>query len=320
MTAIDREPSGRGDMSGISRTSTHCVRLAAALLCLLLPAACAQPLAVEPVQLYADTAKQTRDAGGVILDRVAPIVAAQDGAPAAGNCGPDPQSGIPRCLDLGKIAAVGPRRADPPPVAVQRTALDLVAAYARILADLAEGKSAAELQTQVGATAAIAGTLVTLTGVGAPIGVAVAALAPQIQALAGRLEAARAGQLVRQSIAADKDTLQAVLRALEDTTPSMYELYKAKRQLDRLSALEARDRAAANAAVEDIKNFHAALGAYVLLLRQTSATLDTLASEAQQPVKLTPQTVQAALRKAIDARAEAQVLLNTVRQLEVARP
>ena len=308
-------------MNAISKTSMHRLRLAmAAVLGLLLPAACAQPVAVEHVQLYADTAQQARDAGGVILDRVSPIVAGQDGAPSGRDCGPDAQSGIPRCLDLARIATAGPGRSDPPSVAVQRSALDLVAAYARILADLAEGKSAAELQAQIAATAAIAGTLVALTGVGAPIGVGVVALAPQIQALAGRLEAARAGQLIRQSIVADKDTLQAVLRALEESTPSMYELYKAKRQLDRLTALEARDRAAATAAVEDIKRFHAALEAYVQLLRTTSATLDTLVSEAQQPVRLTPQTVQAALRKAIDSRAEAQVLLNTVRQLDTARP
>ena len=38
------------------------------------------------------------------------------------------------------------------------------------------------------------------------------------------------------------------------------------------------------------------------------------------PVRLSPQALQSAINKAIDARADAQVLLNTVRQLDSARP
>jgi hypothetical protein len=292
--------------------------IAASILAfLLLAGACAPPPPVAQVQLYADTAQQTRTAGGMVLDRIAPIVALQGSTQPEKDCGPDERSGIPRCLDLLQVSAGdgASGRADPPAVAIHRTALDLVAAYARILADLAEGKSAADIQTNIGAAAAIAGTLATLTGVAAPVGVALAALTPQIQALAGRLEAARAGQLVRQSIIADRETIQAVLKALEDGTPAMYDIYKNKRQLDRKAALEAFDRNAANAAVEDIKRFHAALEAYVRLLRATSAALDTLARDAQQPVQLNAQSAQAALKQAIDARAEALVLLNTVRQL-----
>lgn len=293
---------------------------ASVLAALLLAGACAPPPPAAQMQLYADTAQQTRTAGGMVLDRIAPIIAQQGSAQPERDCGPDERSGIPRCFDLLQVSAGdgASGRADPPAVAIHRTALDLVAAYARILADLAEGKSAADIQTNIGAAVAIAGTLATLatlTGVAAPVGVALAALTPQIQALAGRLEAARAGQLVRQSIIADKETIQAVLKALEDGTPAMYDIYKNKRQLDRKAALEAFDRNAANAAVEDIKRFHAALEAYVRLLRATSAALDTLARDAQQPVQLNAQSAQAALKQAIDARAEALVLLNTVHQL-----
>jgi len=195
-----------------------------------------------------------------------------------------------------------------------------VAAYARILSDLAEGKSTADVQASIGVAATLAGSLVTLTGVGAPAGAAVTLLAPQIQVLAGRLEAQRAGQVIRQSLIADRETIQAVLKALEDSTPSMYEIYKTKRQIDRVTALETRDRAAANAAIDDIKRFHTALEAYVRLLRTTSATLDTLARDAQQAARPSLQSAQVALKQAIDARAEAQVLLNTVRQLDGPRP
>lgn len=305
-------------MRGIRPISLRWAATAASFLAALqLAGACTPPLPAAQVQLYADTAQQTRTAGGMVLDRVAPIVALKGSTQPEKDCGPDERSGIPRCFDLQQVSAGdgASGRADPPVVAIHRTALDLVAAYARILADLAEGKSAADIQINVGAAAAIAGTLATLTGVAAPVGVALAALTPQIQALAGRLEVARAGQLVRQSIVADKDTIQAVLKALEDGTPAMYDIYKNKRQLDRKAALEALDRNAANAAIEDIKRFHAALEAYVRLLRATSAALDTLARDAQQPAQLNAQSVQAALKQAIDARAETLVLLNTVRQL-----
>jgi hypothetical protein len=305
-------------MRGTRPTSLRWAATAAFILAaLLLAGACAPPPPAAQMQLYADTAQQTRTAGGMVLDRIAPIIAQQGSAQPERDCGPDERSGIPRCFDLLQVSAGdgASGRADPPAVAIHRTALDLVAAYARILADLAEGKSAADIQTNIGAAAAIAGTLATLTGVAAPVGVALAALTPQIQALAGRLEAARAGQLVRQSIIADKETIQAVLKALEDGTPAMYDIYRNKRQLDRKAALEAFDRNAANAAVEDIKRFHAALEAYVRLLRATSAALDTLARDAQQPVQLNAQSAQAALKQAVDARAEALVLLNTVRQL-----
>jgi uncharacterized protein YukE len=308
-------------MSGTAARSVRRAWTASSVLAVfLVAAACAPPPPVEHVQLYADTAQQTRTAGGLVLDRIAPIVAAQDNAQPAKDCGPDGQSGIPRCFDLLRISGNGAGRSDPPSIAVQRTALDLVAAYSRILADLAEGKSSADLQSDIGIAAAVAGTLVTLTGVGAPIGAALPLLVPQIQAMAGRLEAQRAGQVVRQSLIADRETIQAVLKALEDSTPQMYDIYKAKRQLDRLAALEARDRPAATAAVDDIKKFYAALEAYVRLLRTTSATLDTLANDAQQPVKVTAQSVQGTLNRAIEARAEALMLLNTVRQLDGPRP
>ena len=290
------------------------------VLAVLLATACTPPPSGH-VRLYADTAQQARTAGGVVLDRLAPIVATHDSAqPLSPDCGPEGQSGIPRCLDLRGITGNGASRFDPPSVAVQRTALDLVAAYAGILADLAQGKSTAELRAGIGMAATLTGSLIALTGVGAPVGAALAVLTPQLQALAGRLETQRAGHVVSQSLIADREIIQAVLRALEDLTPQMYDIYKAKRQLGRLAALEAHDRGAANAAVDDIKRFHAALEAYVRLLRATSATLDTLAKDAQQSARPSPQAVQAALQQATDARAQAQLLLNTVRQLGGALP
>src|SRR5262245_46571519 len=222
-------------MSGMASRSawrTAAARLCTFLVIVLLAPACTQ-VPAEHLRLYADTAAQTKQAGNLVLDRVSPIIATPDGGPATKDCGPDAQSGIPRCLDLRQISGNGAGRSDPPSVAVQRTALDLVAAYARILADLAEGKSTAELQANIGAAAKVAGLLVSLTGIGAPIGAALPLLTPQLQALAGRLEAQRAGQIVRQSLIADRATVQAVLKALEDTTPDMYEIYKARRQLDR---------------------------------------------------------------------------------------
>src|SRR5262249_52742360 len=126
-------------------------------------------------------------------------------------------------------------------------------------------------------------------------------------------------QVVRQTLIADRETIKALLKALEDETPRIYEIYRLKRELDLLAAARVRDRAAVDAVLADIKNFYAALDAYVRLLRASSAALDVLARDAQQTVPPNPQAVQAALRQAIDARAEAQMLWNTVRQLDTAR-
>jgi hypothetical protein len=197
--------------------------------------------------------------------------------------------------------------------------LDLVAAYAVVLADLAEGKSVPQLQAQIGVAADIASALLGLTGVGAPGALAVQALKPQLQGLAGQLAAARSGQIVRQALISDRETIKALLKALEDETPKIYDIYSTKRKLDLLAALRARDKAAADAVISDIKAFYAALEAYVRLLRASAAALDVLARDAQQTVPPNPQAVQAALYQAIDARAEAQVLWNTIRQLDPGR-
>jgi hypothetical protein len=310
------------------RTSPHRPQAAWTLapflitLALLFVSGCASP-PVEHVRLYADTAAQARSAGNLVLDRIAPIVAAGpagSSAPAEGaqDCGPD-AAGMPRCFDQRLVAGGGTARADPPSVAVHRLALDLVMAYAVLLSDLAEGKSAAEIQAQVGVAADVAGSLLALTGVGAPVAAALPLLKPQLQALAGRLEAARAGQILRQALVADRETIKVLLRALEEETPRIYEIYRTKRQLDLLAAARARDRAAVDAVVEDTRRFHAALEAYVRLLRATAAALDTLARAASEAARPSPQAVQAALRQAIDARAEAQALWNTVRQLDGTR-
>ena len=284
----------------------------------LLLMACAQTVPPEQVRLYAETAAKTRDAGGVILDRIAPIIA-NPGQDGQADCGPDPNTGIPRCFDQRLVtASVGPR-SEPPAVAINRLALDLMAAYAAVLADLAEGKSAADVRAGVGVAADVAGALLTVTGAAAPVGIAVAALRPKLQDLAGQLEAARVGQIVRQTLIADREIIKALLKALEDETPRIYDIYRLKRELDLLAAARVKDRAAADAVLADIKNFYAALEAYVRLLRASSAALDVLARDAQQTVPPNSQAVQASLKQAIDARAESQMLWNTVRQLEPAR-
>jgi hypothetical protein len=280
--------------------------------------ACSTVPPVEQARLYAETTAKTRDAGGLILDRIAPIVAGgADGSTE--DCGPDPATGIPRCFNQNLVSASGSGASDPPAVAASRLALDLVAAYAAVLADLAQGKSVPELQAEIGVAADIASALLAVTGVGAPGAAAVQVVKPQLQGLAGQLEAARAGQIVRQALVSDRDTIKALLKALEDETPKIYDIYSTKRKLDLLAALRARDKAAADAVIADIKAFHAALDAYVRLLRASAAALDVLARDAQQTTPPNPQAVQAALKQAIDARAEAQVLWNTIRQLDPGR-
>jgi hypothetical protein len=285
------------------------------LLALAILSACTAAPVPEQARLYAETTAKTRDAGGLILDRIAPIVAV--GADAgAEDCGPDPATGIPRCFNQNLVATTAGGSTDSPAVAVNRLALNLVAAYAAVLADLAEGKSVPQLQAQIGVAADIASALLGVSGVGAPGAGAVQLLKPRLQGLAGQLEAARTGQIVRQALIADRDTIKALLKALEDETPKIYDIYSTKRKLDLLAALRARDKAAADAVVSDIKAFYAALDAYVRLLRASAAALDVLARDAQQTVPPNPQAVQAALTQAIDARAEAQVLWNTIRQLD----
>lgn len=271
---------------------------------------------VEHTRLYAESTAKTRDAGGLVLDRISPIVAGVADSSAVEECGPDPGTSIPRCFNQNLVAASTVGSSDPPAVAASRLALDLVAAYAAVLADLAEGRSGPELQAEIGTAADSAGALVAVTSGGVPASTAVQALSPQVQTLSGRLEAARAGQIVRQAIVADRDTIKALLKALEAETPRIYEIYSTKRKLDLLAAARAKDRVAADAIINDIKAFHTALDAYVRLLRASAAALDILARDVQQAAPSSPQAAQASLRQAIDARVEAQVLWNTVRQAD----
>jgi hypothetical protein len=294
-------------------------RLSVSIVFLFLSLAACVPVPIEHIKLYADTAAQTRTAGNALLDRISPIVAATKEAPSTKNCGPNPQTGIPRCFDQTLVVGEVSGRLDPPSVAVDRLALELVAVYAAILADLAEGKSADEVRARVEDVAnvaiALAGPLAAATGVGLPVAAGLQVLAPQVKELARKLEAVRAGQIVRQSLIADRTTIKAILAALEDETPTLYRIYMDKRSRDRNDALLAENRVAANEIADDIKQFHAALAAYVRLLRAVAKSLDTLARDAEQSTRPSAQAVQTAVKQAIDARAEAQSLLNAIGQL-----
>ena len=268
------------------------------LLGVLLAAACAQPAPVEHVQLYADAAAQTKTAGNLLLDRISPIIASQDTAQSAARLRTGRPSRVSRDASTCAITGNGAGRSDPPSIATQRTALDLVAAYARILADLAEGKSTANLQAKIGTAATTAGVLATLPGVGAPMGASVPLLVPQVQALAGRLEAQRAGQVVRQSLIADRETIQAVLKALEETRPPCT---RSTRPSVSSTGWPRSLRATGRQPMPLSTNqaVHAALEAYVQLLRRPrQRSKPSRASPAGATADL--QAVKCALKQAIE--------------------
>lgn len=234
-------------------------------------------------------------------------------APArSGAC--SPENPRPACFDPSDFLPSPP--VTDPDIQVRILALETVAAYNDLLVALASGQSGAQLGQDISDYGSIAGRFALLAGP-ATGGMATFLAEPTIASIATiaeRLETARAQFAVRQSLAAQSDVIKAIVSALIQDTPAVYQLY----QTSQLNYARSRPGGPAGAEGQrefaKIKAMHDSLGAYVVLLSNTASSLDTLVAALEAEVR-DPAVLNAALDQAFEVKAAAKVLEKSTRQL-----
>jgi hypothetical protein len=277
------------------------------------------PISVEELRLYTEAFHEARAAGHILLDKIAPIIAAvalpgPGEQPDASDCSVD-RHGAPKCFDPRLAVAAAPS-SDPQPIAVRRAALELISAYNGMLIELANGREPRELQSRLGEVVELAGTVLVLTG-GAAAGLP--ALVPPVVAgldkLTERLGTARAAAVTRQEILDARHTIKALLAQLKEDTPKLYEIYRLKRLDDRREALSQNRTELAEAASNDLRQFHASVAAYFMLIGRTAEALDTLAAAASDPAAHNPHSSSGIFRGALDLRRDAKAFWDRIRRV-----
>jgi hypothetical protein len=281
--------------------------------------ATAQPISVEELRLYTEAFHEARAAGHILLDKIAPIIAAvallgPGEQPDASDCSVD-RHGAPKCFDPRLTVATAPS-SDPQPIAVRRAALELISAYNGMLIELANGREPRELQSRLGEVVELAGTVLVLTG-GAAAGLP--ALVPPVVAglnkLTERLGTGRAAAVTRQEILDNRHTIKALLAQLKEDTPKLYEIYRLKRLDDRREALSQNRTELAEAASNDLRQFHASVAAYFVLIGRTAEALDTLAVAASDSAAHNPHSSRGIFRGALDLRRDAKAFWDRIRRV-----
>lgn len=280
---------------------------------------------LEELRLYADAFQETRAAAHILLDKVEPIIAATRPPPAAGDAAQPPppddcrvdRHGAPSCFDP-RLAVAAERAADPPSIAVRRAALDLIAAYNGILIDISSGRDPREVRSRFEEVAQFAGTILSLTGAGAGMVALLPPVTAGLQKLSDRYRAARNAALTRQEILDNREVVKAVLQQLQLDLPTLYEIYRLKRLDDRRVAFDANNEAQAEAASQDLRQFHASLAAYFILLGKTADALDALAlAAAEKPAAAPAPNPVGLLRDAMSLRRDAKSFWDLVRKVGV---
>jgi hypothetical protein len=273
---------------------------------------------IEELRLYADAFHETRAAGHILLDKIAVIIATvplttATEQPEGTDCSVD-RHGAPRCFDP-RLAMAEDRSWDPPSIAARRAALELIAAYNGMLIDLANGRDPRELQSRLGEVAQLAGTVLALAGAPAGLPALVPAAATGLTRLVERLGAARTAAVNRQEILDNRDTIKALLAQLKEDAPKLYEIYRVKRLDDRREALDNKNVELAEAASSDLRQFHASLAAYFVLIGRTSEALDTLAMAAADTATENPHGGSGFVRGALDLRRDAKTFWDSIRKV-----
>lgn len=300
------------------RIISFCRALLVASLSVLLSGA---SIPVDELRLYAESFQETRAAGHILLDKIQPIIAAvplpstaDGGSTEASECSVD-RHGAPSCFAPHLVLAEA-RASDPPSIAVRRTALDLIAAYNGILIDLSSGREPREMRSRFDEVGQFANTILTLTGVA---GGGLPALLPPVLAslrrVTDRARDTRTTALTRQEILENRDTVKALLLHLQQDVPKLYEIYRLKRLDDRREALTAKNEALAESVSNDLRQFHASLRIYFVLLGRSGDALDTLALAASKPAAAKPQNLTWALGEALNLRREAGAFWEAIRKV-----
>ena len=315
------------------------------LLTFLAAAACAR-IPAQELTLYSETFVQARTAGDLLLDEVSPIIAAaeakeraKDGeevgaAEAAKACEVDEASGYRPCFKVSfALGEEDDRIGDPVAVKVQRSALQLIAAYNQLVARLAAGESAAALSAKFEEIKALGDGVSGLAPVALPEVELVKAALGIVQNVAENVETARANAAAASSVLQSRGEIKTLIRHLIDLTPTLYEFYAseifraqtaAQADLNRArftkdKAKRAEEEAAAEKAYADAadraRRLEAALVSYVRLLDRSAKSLDALATAIEAPTATPIDAASTFIRQATEARIFSERVLGDIRAL-----
>jgi hypothetical protein len=143
------------------------------------------------------------------------------------------------------------------------------------------------------------------------------ALVPPVVAglnkLTERLGTGRAAAVTRQEILDNRHTIKALLAQLKEDTPKLYEIYRLRRLDDRREALSQNRTELAEAASNDLRQFHASVAAYFVLIGRTAEALDTLA--VSDSAAHNPHSSRGIFRGGLDLRRDAKVFWDRIRRV-----
>lgn len=190
-------------------------------------------------------------------------------------------------------------------------ALELVTEYTLALVEVAEGKSADDLQSNVGQITELATGLISLVGVPIP-GLTSLTSGPggaALNGLLGQLSAIQANAKIRQSLIAERATVAELVDVLIEDTSVMYQLYFNHRKLRVLKGLGSEPEEMTAAA-----NYHKSLTAYVLILKQAKKAHERLAEATRRPVTSIGD-LRVVMEQAINLKRSAQEFWNVIREV-----
>ncbi|MDA4846245.1 hypothetical protein [Hoeflea poritis] len=203
-----------------------------------------------------------------------------------------------------------------PDILARILALETIAAYNDTLVALNSGQTGAALSKKIDAYGSVAARFASVAGV-ASGGIALLLTDTTIASvgtIAGRLQTAQAQFAVRRSLAAQHSVINALITALIEDTPQVYQLYRTSQLIFARTRPGGPRGAEGQREFAKIKAMYDSLGAYVVLLSNMAESLDTLV-EATEAGVTDPETLNLALDHALEVKAAAQVLEKTIRQL-----
>jgi len=229
------------------------------------------------------------------------------------KCSPSQSS--PACFDPA-FYLPDPGITDPD-IEVRVLALQTVAAYNDILVALNSGQTGAALNRRIQQYGTLSSNLFAATSISTG-GLTSILAAPVLAAIGGfsdELETARARFTVRQSVLDQSGTIKALIDALIADTSEVYQLYRAG-QLNFARTRPGGPSGAKGAAeFAKIKAMHESLGAYVVLLVNSSKSLDIL-TDAIRTENTDSTTLQAAIDQTLELKLAARSLRDTVKGLQ----
>ncbi len=198
------------------------------VILLLVLGACASP-PVQEFRDYSQAFTEARVTSEVLLDDVALAMAVADSREEQGSAEATTTELFPKSFDpTSVLGAEAP--GEPPAIAARRVALATVAQYNEVLLRLAEGRTVEEAGAGLGTLGERATQLASLAGAGANplIGIGVSALQEAVKLA----ERARARREFEKAILSGYGSVQGILQALVNDTPTLYEIQKQRFQFE----------------------------------------------------------------------------------------